>query len=115
MRAGPRPRMANVVRDPKVHPDAIIPDLAQAPTRLVKFTKEDVAFVYGSKWKQRYLQEVRRHLCAAAGAMGHLDTKKWLEYHVADNQRLVGGALSRPRRRQFRPPHRRRSAMAAIR
>src|SRR4249919_3654800 len=46
-------RMANVVRDPKVHPDAIIPDLSKADP-LVKFTKDDIAFVYGSKWKQRY-------------------------------------------------------------
>jgi hypothetical protein len=45
--------MANVVRDPKAHPDAIIPDLSK-PDPLVKFTKDDIAFVYGSKWKQRY-------------------------------------------------------------
>ncbi|MGA2592299.1 MAG: cytochrome c3 family protein [Bryobacteraceae bacterium] len=45
--------MANVVRDPKTHPDAIIPDLTK-PDPLVKFTKDDIAFVYGSKWKQRY-------------------------------------------------------------
>src|SRR5262245_29643339 len=46
-------RMANVVRDPKLHPQAILPDLSK-PDPLVKFTKEDIAFVYGSKWKQRY-------------------------------------------------------------
>ena len=46
-------RMANVVRDPKTHPDAIIPDLSK-PDPLVKFTSDDIAFVYGSKWKQRY-------------------------------------------------------------
>src|SRR3954453_16007339 len=46
-------RMANVVRDPKVHPDAIIPDLSK-PDPLVTFKKEDIAFTYGSKWKQRY-------------------------------------------------------------
>jgi predicted CXXCH cytochrome family protein len=46
-------RMANVVRDPKLHPDAILPDLSK-PDPLVKFTKDDIAFVYGSKWKQRY-------------------------------------------------------------
>lgn len=40
--------MANVVRDPKVHPDAIIPDLA-TPDPLVTFTKNDIAFVYGSR------------------------------------------------------------------
>ena len=46
-------RMANVVRDPREHPDAIIPDLSK-PDPLVKFTRDDIAFVYGSKWKQRY-------------------------------------------------------------
>ncbi len=49
--------MANVVRDPKVHPDAILPDLSK-PDPLVHFTKEDIAFVYGSKWKQRYFKQV---------------------------------------------------------
>lgn len=50
-------RMANVVRDPKTHPDAIIPDLNK-PDPLLTFKKEDIAFVYGSKWKQRYFQKV---------------------------------------------------------
>ena len=50
-------RMANVVLDPKDHPDAIIPDLAK-PNPLVTFKTEDIAFVYGSKWKQRYFQKV---------------------------------------------------------
>jgi predicted CXXCH cytochrome family protein len=50
-------RMANVVRDPKAHPDAIIPDLSK-PNPLVKFTKNDIALVYGSKWKQRYFTKI---------------------------------------------------------
>lgn len=50
-------RMANVVRDPKTHPDAIIPDLSK-PDPIVTFTKDDIAFVYGSKWKQRYFKRV---------------------------------------------------------
>jgi predicted CXXCH cytochrome family protein len=50
-------RMANVIRDPKEHPDAIIPDLAK-PDPLVTFTKDDIAFVYGSKWKQRYFKRI---------------------------------------------------------
>ena len=50
-------RMANVVRDPKTHPDAIIPDLSQ-PNPLVKFTKGDIALVYGSEWKQRYFTKI---------------------------------------------------------
>ena len=44
--------MANVVRDPREYPGAIIPDLAT--NNITKFTKNDVALVYGSVWKQRY-------------------------------------------------------------
>jgi len=51
-------RMANVVRDPKEHPDAIIPDLSKADPAIVTFTKDAIAFVYGSKWKQRYFTKV---------------------------------------------------------
>ena len=41
-------RMANVVTDPKVHPDVIRPDLSK-PNPLVTFTRDDIALVYGSK------------------------------------------------------------------
>ena len=51
------PRMANVVRDPKEHPDAILPDLTKKDP-LVTFTRDDIAFTYGSKWKQRYFKKV---------------------------------------------------------
>ena len=47
-----RTPMANIVRDPREFPDAIIPDLAT--NTVSKFTKDDVALVYGSVWKQRY-------------------------------------------------------------
>ena len=50
-------RMANVVRDPHEHPDAIIPGPRQ--TRSAGHVHEgDIAFVYGSKWKQRYFTKV---------------------------------------------------------
>jgi predicted CXXCH cytochrome family protein len=49
--------MANVVRDPREHPEAILPDLAKADP-LVKFTKDDIALVYGSIWKQRYFTKI---------------------------------------------------------
>jgi len=49
--------MANVVRDPKEHPAAIVGDF-EHPNPLVTFTKEDVAFTYGSKWKQRYFTKI---------------------------------------------------------
>ncbi|HEY6442974.1 MAG TPA: cytochrome c3 family protein [Candidatus Acidoferrales bacterium] len=48
--------MANVVRDPREHPDAIIPNLAT--NNVFKFTKDQVAFVYGSIWKQRYFTKI---------------------------------------------------------
>ncbi len=48
--------MANIVRDPRVHPDAIIPKL---DTNAVNpFTRDQVAFVYGSLWKQRFFTKV---------------------------------------------------------
>jgi hypothetical protein len=50
-------RMANVIRDPREHPDAIIPDFSK-PDPLLTFTKDDIAFVYGSKWKQHYFKKV---------------------------------------------------------
>ena len=50
-------RMANVVRDPRDHPDAITPDISQ-PNPVYNFTKDDVALVYGSRWKQRYFKKV---------------------------------------------------------
>ena len=50
-------RMANVVRDPREHPEAIIPDLSK-PNPVFSFTKDDVALVYGSRWKQRYFKKV---------------------------------------------------------
>jgi predicted CXXCH cytochrome family protein len=49
--------MANVVRDPRKDPDAIIPDLSK-PDPLVTFTRNDIAFVYGSRWKQRYFKKI---------------------------------------------------------
>ena len=48
--------MANVVRDPRTHPEAITPDLGS--NNVAKFTKDRVAFVYGSLWKQRYFTKI---------------------------------------------------------
>ncbi|HEY2646884.1 MAG TPA: c-type cytochrome [Candidatus Acidoferrales bacterium] len=49
--------MANVVRDPRKDPAAIIPDLSTNNVS-PKFTKEQIAFVYGSIWKQRYFTKI---------------------------------------------------------
>jgi predicted CXXCH cytochrome family protein len=50
-------RMANVVQDPKVHPEAIVGNFSKADP-LVTFKKEDIALTYGSKWKQRYFTKI---------------------------------------------------------
>jgi predicted CXXCH cytochrome family protein len=48
--------MANVVRDPREHPEAILPDLSS--NNVKKFSREDVGLVYGSIWKQRYFTKI---------------------------------------------------------
>jgi predicted CXXCH cytochrome family protein len=50
-------RMANVIQDPKTHPEAIVGDFAK-PNPLVTFKKDQIAFTYGSKWKQRYFTKI---------------------------------------------------------
>jgi predicted CXXCH cytochrome family protein len=71
-------RMANIVRDPKEHPDAITPDLTQKDP-LVTFTKDDIAFVYGSKWKQRYFKKVGDDYYPLA-AQWDINHKIWRAY-----------------------------------
>ncbi len=76
-----RTRMANVVRDPGEHPDAIIPDLSQADPAIVKFRREDIALVYGSKWKQRYFKKVGKDYFPL-GAQWDIVHRKWSPYFV---------------------------------
>jgi len=73
-------RMANVVRDPKTHPDAIIPDLSK-PNPLVTFKPDDIAFVYGSKWKQRYFTK-RGDDYYVLPAQWDVTNQVWRPYHV---------------------------------
>jgi predicted CXXCH cytochrome family protein len=71
--------MANVVRDPREHPEAIIPDLAT--NTVAKFSKDQIAFVYGSVWKQRYFTKVGDDYFPL-GAQWDVIHKKWLPYFV---------------------------------
>ena len=75
-----RTRMANVVRDPRDHPDAIIPDFSK-PDPFLTFTKDDVAFVYGSRWKQRYFTR-RGDDYFPLPAQWDITHHRWLPYHV---------------------------------
>lgn len=71
--------MANVVRDPATHPDAILPDLAT--NHVAPFRRDQVAFVYGSRWKQRYFTRVGKNFypLPAQWDIGH---RQWLPYTV---------------------------------
>ena len=72
--------MANVVRDPREQPEAIIPDLAT--NKIAKFTKEQVALVYGSIWKQRYFTKVGDDYFPE-GAQWDITNHVWRPYLVA--------------------------------
>ena len=74
-------RMANVVQDPKVHPEAIIPDLTK-PDPLVKFTRDQIAFTYGSKWKQRYFTKIGDDYYVFP-AQWDVTNKVWRAYNAA--------------------------------
>jgi predicted CXXCH cytochrome family protein len=73
--------MANVVRDPREHRDAIIPDLST--NTLARFTRDQVAFVYGSKWKQRYFTKIGDDYYPLP-AQWDVGNKTWRPYHVPD-------------------------------
>jgi len=75
-----RTRMANVVRDPREHPDAIVSDFTQ-PNPLVTFTKDQIAFVYGGKWKQRYFRKVGDDY-APLPAQWDVTHQQWRAYGV---------------------------------
>src|SRR5665213_3273461 len=73
-------RMANVVRDPKEHPEAVLGDFSQ-PNALVTFSLKDVAFVYGSRWKQRYFTKIGDEYYVEP-AQWDVAKKRWLPYHA---------------------------------
>ncbi|SVB17324.1 uncharacterized protein METZ01_LOCUS170178, partial [marine metagenome] len=52
-----RTLMANVIQDPTEHPEVVLGDFTN-PNPLVTFELTDVAFTYGSKWKQRYFTRI---------------------------------------------------------
>ena len=97
-------RMANVVTDPQVRPDAIIPDLSK-PDPLVTFKRDDIAFVYGSKWKQRYFTKVGDDYFplpaqwdvdatrCGAPTSSQPNTDWWVPYYPADNIERPTGPL----------------------
>jgi predicted CXXCH cytochrome family protein len=71
--------MANVVRDPRSHPDAFVSDLAA--NNVARFTPDKVAFVYGSLWKQRYFTKIGDDYYPMP-AQWDVATRQWLPYIV---------------------------------
>jgi predicted CXXCH cytochrome family protein len=71
--------MANVVRDPGTHPDAIIPDLAS--NTVSRFARNQVAFVYGRLWKQRYFTRIGDDYFPLP-AQWVVGKREWLPYQV---------------------------------
>ena len=74
--------MANVVRDPRQHPDAIIPDMSKSDP-LVKFTTDQIGLVYGSIWKQRYFTKIGDDYYPEP-AQWDITHKIWRPYMVAN-------------------------------
>ena len=73
-------RMANVIRDPKEHPEAVLGDFVHDdPIRT--FSLDQVAFVYGSRWKQRYFTKQGDDYFPLP-AQWDVKKGKWLPYHV---------------------------------
>jgi len=92
--------MANIVRDPHEHPEAIIPNLAT--NTISKFSREQIAFVYGSLWKQRYFTkigddyyplpaqwEVKNHVWSKYFVRPGTDW--WAQYYPPDNMQRPTG------------------------
>ena len=71
--------MANVVRDPRSDPHAFLPDIAT--NTIAPFKADQVAFVYGSLWKQRYFTRVGDNLYPMP-VQWDVGNRKWLPYHV---------------------------------
>ncbi len=74
-------RMANVVVDPKVHPEKVLGNFGTKDP-LVNFSLADVAFMYGSKWKQRYFTK-RGDDYFAQPAQWDVQNHTWAAYHAA--------------------------------
>lgn len=71
--------MANVVRDPRAYPNAIIPNLSS--NTVSKFSIDRIALVYGSIWKQRYFTKVGDDFFPMP-AQWDVGTGQWLRYVV---------------------------------
>jgi len=75
-------RMANVVVDPNERPDVVLGDFTTEDP-LVTFGPEDVALVYGSKWKQRYFTKIGDDYFVYP-AQWDVQNENWRRYYVRE-------------------------------
>ena len=73
-------RMANILLDPRQHPEAVVGDFAH-PDPVRTFTLDDVAFTYGGRFKQRYFTK-RGDDYFPLPAQWDVQKHRWLPYHV---------------------------------
>ena len=101
-------RMANVVRSNKAtNPDAVLGDFTLAdPVRT--FDLKQVAFVYGSRWKQRYFARKGDDYYLLP-SQWDIRAKRWLPYHVPDGADWWSALPRRQYGAADRPPLRRLS------
>ena len=95
--------MANVVRDPREHPDAILGDFSAMPPE-AKFSRDDIALVYGNVWKQLYFKKVGDDYFVLPGEwdmthhvwnpyVARPGTEWWIPYYSADSMKRPTGPL----------------------
>lgn len=96
-------RMANVIVDAQAHPEAVLGDFT-APNALVTFDRGEIAFTYGSKWKQRYFTKrgddyyvfpVQWDVLAKTWRRYYVEngTDWWAEHYPADQMQRPTGPL----------------------
>ena len=72
--------MAKVIQDPTERPDVILGDFS-TPNPLVTFREDEIAFTYGTKWKQRYFTRIGDDYFVFP-AQWDVQAKTWRRYYV---------------------------------
>jgi predicted CXXCH cytochrome family protein len=73
-------KMANILLDPREHPEAVLGDFSH-PDPVRTFGLDEVAYTYGSRFKQRYFTRRGDDLYPLP-AQWDVAKKRWLPYHV---------------------------------
>ena len=95
--------MANILVDVNERPDAVLGDFS-APNPLVTFSTDDIAYTYGSKWKQRYFTRIGDDYFAFPAQWDVMNetwrryhpepgTEWWTEHYPADQMQRPTGPL----------------------